>query len=111
MKLDYETGEIFNLKPEYTSMSRRPGIGREWFDQYKNDVYSSSKDYVIIRGRKMRPPKFYDQIMKDLDPDLMDDIVERRLDNFVPTDNTPERLKVRHEVTKSRLAQYSRDVV
>ena len=38
-------------------------------------------------------------------------VFERRLDNFVPTDNTPERLKVRHEVTKSRLAQYSRDVV
>ena len=42
---------------------------------------------------------------------MMEQIIEDRLDRFDPKNNTPERLKVRHEVTKSRLAQYSRDVV
>ena len=37
--------------------------------------------------------------------------IEDRLDRFDAKNNTPERLKVRNEVTKSRLALYSRDVV
>ena len=107
--IDYETGEIFNLKPEYVSMSRRPGIASAWFDKYKNDVYPS--DSVHIGGRFFRPPKYYDKIMKSLAPEMMEQIIEDRLDRFDPKNNTPERLAVRHEVTKSRLAQYSRDVV
>jgi hypothetical protein len=49
--------------------------------------------------------------MKALDPELMEDILATRLDRFDPLNNTPERLAVRHEVTKARLASYSRDVV
>ena len=107
--IDYETGEIFNLKPEYVTMSRMPGIASEWFHKYKSDVYPS--DSIHIDGRSFRPPKFYDKIMKSIDPDLMEQIIEDRLDRFDAKNNTPQRLKVRHEVAKSRLAQYSRDVV
>jgi hypothetical protein len=37
--IDYDTGEVVDLKPEYTTMSRRPGIAGDWFDKYKDDVY------------------------------------------------------------------------
>jgi len=47
--------------PEYNTMSRRPGIGKTWYDQYKSDVYPHG--YVVIRkGLKVRPPRFYDNI-------------------------------------------------
>lgn len=45
-------------KPEFVTMSRRPGIGKGWFDVFKSDVYPS--DEVVLRGRVMRPPKYYD---------------------------------------------------
>lgn len=51
--------------PEYTTMSRggrgkgSGGIGKAWFDRWKGDVYSS--DSVVMRGKEMRPPKFYDR--------------------------------------------------
>lgn len=45
-------------KPEYTTMSRRPGIGKPWLDKYKDDVYPH--DYVIINNFKAKPPKYYD---------------------------------------------------
>lgn len=51
--IDQETGEIHQLKPEYTTMSRRPGIGRAWFDKYKSDLYPD--DFIILRGKKMKP--------------------------------------------------------
>jgi hypothetical protein len=107
--IDYETGEIIDLKPEYTTMSRKPGIAGDWFDKYHPDVYPS--DSIHVDGREMRPPKFYDKKMKALDPALMEDILADRLDRFDPLNNTPERLAVRYEVTKARLASYSRDVV
>jgi hypothetical protein len=44
--------------------------------------------------------------MKSLDPELMESIIATRLDRFDSSNNTPERLKVRSDVTKARLAQY-----
>ncbi len=45
---------------EYCTMSRRPGIGKRWFDEFKCEVYAS--DSVIVRGKEVRPPKFYDSM-------------------------------------------------
>lgn len=57
------TGEIAEdhyrgRKPEYVTMSRRPGIGKAWFDMYRSDVYPA--DEIVIRGKVMSPPKYYD---------------------------------------------------
>lgn len=52
-------GFICRVRPEFSLMSRRPGIGAAWLAKYKPDVYPS--DEVISNGRKARPPRFYDQ--------------------------------------------------
>lgn len=62
-----ETGEIITLKPEYTTMSRKPGIGAPWLRRFKTDVYNH--DHLIIRGgSKVRPPRFFDNHLEKLDP-------------------------------------------
>ena len=53
------TGEGSQIKPEYCTMSRRPGIGATWLEKYKADVYPH--DYVVINGHKVKPPRFYDK--------------------------------------------------
>ncbi len=45
-------------RPEYVTMSRRPGIGSTWFDRFASDVYPS--DEVVHEGKRYRPPRFYD---------------------------------------------------
>ena len=61
-KPDLETGEIIELLPEYTTMSRggavkgSKGIGGNFFNQFKSDLYPS--DQCIIEGRPMKPPKY-----------------------------------------------------
>lgn len=46
--------------PEYTTMSRRPGIGSGFYDQFKDDIYNC--DVVVLKdGIKVRPPKAYDR--------------------------------------------------
>lgn len=46
------------LKPEYSTMSRRPGIGFRWIEQFYRDVYP--RDGVVINGTVTRPPRYYD---------------------------------------------------
>lgn len=47
--------------PEYSTMSRRPGIGSPWLAKWKRDCYPN--DFCIMNGRKIRVPKAYDQLM------------------------------------------------
>ncbi len=65
-RLDERTGEEWFVKPPYVTMSRRPGLGAEWFSRFYRDVYPD--DVCIRDGRKQRPPKFYDRLMERKDP-------------------------------------------
>lgn len=78
--VDKKTGEVFDLKPEYTTMSRRPGIGKDWYDKYKNDVYNY--DYVVIRGKKMKAPKYYDRVFEVEFPDEFNKLKGKRKNNI-----------------------------
>jgi hypothetical protein len=79
-------------KPEFITMSRRPGIGKGFFEKYKDDIFPN--DFVVLNGKKMLPPKFYETIH---DPFEMDDIKERRAKQRVKyhPDKTIQRLQVR----------------
>ncbi len=94
-KIDPETGEIYDLKPEYTTMSRRPGIGHDWLKQYPADAFP--RDMIILHGKKMKPPKYYDRQYE-----LNNSLEFRKLRNIRKVnakthhaDNTPQRLSVR----------------
>ena len=65
--VDPDTGEILSeITPEFSRMSRRPGIGSRWLKRFMPDVYPHG--YVVVDGRKVRPPRFYDQLFKSVDP-------------------------------------------
>lgn len=92
-------GEILkDLLPEYTTMSRRPGIGRPWLEKYQTDVYPD--DFVLMRGKKLKPPKYYDNILHSSNPFILDEIKERRVQNgkLNQKHSTPERLYVRETI-------------
>lgn len=104
---DKTTGEYFgDREPEYAVMSRRPGVGRTWFDQFHADVYPS--DEVITRGHPTKPPKFYDLLAEAKDPESYKKIKRTRRANRKRQDQTDARLKVRETVTLSRLATYTK---
>lgn len=109
-RFDPNTGEIFRLKPEYTTMSRRPGIGSAWFDKYHADVYPH--DRVVVRGREMRPPKFYDTRFEILDPETFEEVKNNREEKAkLWVDNqTEERLNVREKVQQLALKRLPRNL-
>ncbi|QCQ85103.1 replication initiator protein [Blackfly microvirus SF02] len=53
--------EYGSRAPEYSTMSRRPGIGSPWLAKWKTDCFPN--DFCIMNGRKVRVPKAYDQLM------------------------------------------------
>jgi hypothetical protein len=110
LKIDDETGECWDRKPEYTTMSRRPGIGRDWYDKYRDDVYPH--DFVVVNGKKTRPPKYYDKLEAVERPyDFEEVLYKRELDALKHLDNnTPERLETRETVLLTKLKKLPRDV-
>lgn len=52
------------LIPEYITMSRNPGIGKEWIKKYWSDVYNYDK-LEMKGGLLTRPPRYYDNIFED----------------------------------------------
>jgi len=98
------TGEIIEMTPEYSTMSRRPGIAAKWLEQNMDDVYP--KDFVTInRGQKVRPPKFYDSQYEKIYPS---DFKRLKLSRIAKAarhkdNNTDSRLIVRQEIKQLQL--------
>jgi hypothetical protein len=107
---DPNTGEVFDRKPEYTTMSRRPGIAKKWYDQFKDDVYPS--DFVVVNGKKVKPPKYYDYLYEHEYPSDLEKIKKGRKANAkkFADDNTRERLVVREKCQLAKLANLPRNL-
>lgn len=107
-RVNPDTGEWWNIKPEFITMSRRPGIGYNWLYNYFDDLFP--KDEVIHNGRKLTPPRYYTNFLKVVNPPLFDQIKFERFQNAILSldDNTPDRLKVRQSVQEARLTKLPR---
>lgn len=106
-RINPETGEICEVRPEYATMSRRPGLGYSWYQRYKNDLYPH--DFVIVDGRKYPVPKYYDRLLEKESPILMSEIRALREETYYEiNDNTDERLAVKKEVKTHQLNHLSR---
>lgn len=51
------TGELHQVRPEFSVMSRRPGIGQAYVDKYKSDFFPSG--FIVVDGVKQAIPQFY----------------------------------------------------
>lgn len=96
------------LTPEFTLMSRRPGIGRPFLEKYSCSIYPH--DSVLIRGRKMQPPKFYDNRLEITSPAEFKTIKSRRRRKqfLAVDDNTTPRLIVKEACAKAKFKQLKR---
>lgn len=115
-RIDPYTGEIFKLKPEYTTMSRNPGIGNLWLRQFHRDVFRHDR-LVTRKGAKISPPRYYSNLYEIIDPSHHKTIINNRLskqfDSFsngklakLRLDTTSERLKVREKVQEATLSTF-----
>jgi hypothetical protein len=108
LRLNMETGEYVEVTPEYVTMSRRPGIGKEWIDKWKSDVYPA--DICVVDGKEWKPPRFYDNQLEEKE---LEEIKGKRArygkKDSVLFDQTVARRLVREKVKKSKIKHLPRD--
>ncbi len=73
--------QLKGRKPEYLTMSRRPGIGNTWLEKYIRDVYPSD-EIVTKTGFKLRPPRYYDLQLEKQNEKLLREIKLKRTQNL-----------------------------
>lgn len=89
-------------KPEYITMSRRPGIGRGWFDKFSGDVYPDGR--CVVNGKLVQAPKFYDGLFEQINPEGFKALKAKRsvMTEERRLENDSFRLPVREAVAKAR---------
>lgn len=102
--VDVTTGLYLERCHEFCKMSLRPGIAKGWITRFQSDVYPHGR--CVSRGFEAVPPRFYDLQFKAVDPVGHAGMLLRRSvsRDAVFDDNSPDRLRVKEVVSKSRLA-------
>lgn len=78
---NFEIYDDFNISPEFSLMSRKPGIARQYLDDhpeiydYDEIIYSTSSG-----GKKTKPPRYFDKIFQEDFPDIFDNVKNKRIE-------------------------------
>ena len=75
-RVDKRTGEVWNVIPEFSTQSRRPGIGKGFFEKYAKEIYDN--DSVVAKGREYRPPRYFDRLLEQAHQETHDHVQHRR---------------------------------
>lgn len=88
-------GVVYDRRPEFAVMSRRPGIGAGYYEKFGQEV--RDHDSIIVNGHEVRPPRFYDTRSECIDNALfnLNKRKRKRLSVLNRADNTEERLRVK----------------
>lgn len=107
MSCDFD-GVITFIQPEYVTMSRRPGIGRDWYDKYKDDVFPADHVPVPGLGMQKKVPRYYEELFKDASPIELEEIkaIRKAFRDAHAEDYTPERLKDKYDVARANYALF-----
>lgn len=110
-------------QPEYVFMSRKPGIGYDYFANKADTIYEN--DEIIIRGHKekispVKPPSFFDKKYDLINHEKMQEIkyqrkkIARRVNetkNAQSSLTEKERLKIEERTKINKMSILKRDAI
>jgi len=99
--LQEETGELIPVQQPYAVMSLRPAIGRNWLEKFNGDIYQADKDFLAMRGKEMKPAKYFDRLMDNIDPERIERIKKKRKEEREP--KTLNELRTHEKITRARI--------
>lgn len=103
-------GVVHSRVPEFTVMSRRPGIGLGWYMKYGAETYAL--DSCVVNGKEVRPPRYYDGKFELQAPEEFARLKRKRKRRsfLFRADNTVDRRRVKEVLQLKRLQQLRRSV-
>ena len=109
-RIDPITLAEYEVEPEFTRMSLKPGIGATWYEKYATDIFPG--DFCIVDGSKKKVPRYYEQSFKKHDPEKHEEIKKRRRKKArqMAKDTTPDRLRQREICAEARVTKLKREL-
>lgn len=101
------TGEIHRVKPEFVTMSSRPGIGSGWMDRFACDAFPS--DFVVLDGKKFPVPRYYKKRLSDIEAQRVT-AARKAAARRQADDNTDKRLMTRTESALLKAERLKREL-
>lgn len=97
--------------PEFTTKSLKPGLGHDYYMKYAHEIYAH--DSLIVNGKKVKPPRFYDERYAMLDRTGMEELKEFRRRHAIErsrADSTPERRRTKEVFQELVMARFKRSL-
>lgn len=110
--VDERTGEVlFERRPEFCVMSRRPGIGAWWYDRFHRDLFpGGGESRAVVEGQERKVPRYYINRLIERDPLSAEEVAYVRFQRALEVpleESSPQRLQVREEVARARQEFFS----
>lgn len=101
------TGKLYQVKPEFAVMSRRPGLGHAYVERFKSDFYPS--DFIIVDGQKTPVPRYY---LKQLSEEEQRKVKLARTQRAIPHkgERTNARRFAKMTVRNARISPLKREL-
>lgn len=95
-------------KKSFITMSKNPPIADEWIKKYLKQTLEN--DEIVINKKKVKPPKYYDKIMEESEPDAYRSLSYKREAWLEKNKKDLEywRLRTREQIQLSRAKKLKR---
>lgn len=92
-KLEKFNYDMLGIIPEFSLMSRKPGIGERYYEQNKDKIYANDTVYIPKKGGSIssKPPKYFDKLYEREEPEAMEFVKSQRTYNSQMSDHIKYR--------------------
>ena len=109
------TMEWHEVEPEFARMSRgnrkgSGGIGKDWYDKHKHNMYPHDRCSIPGRGFIGTPPKYYDKLFGQTNPDELEVIKEARTQKMLDSLENGPGMDSRIKNEDARIAMLNRSL-
>lgn len=98
VRIDEETGELIALQQPRSFMSKY--LAKKWWTLFNQGI--RDHDYVVIEGRKMRPPRQYDDWLGEVDEKKLEEVKNKRKEKVEYDSKTESKNRARARSAHAR---------
>jgi len=105
-------GVAYWVRPPYTTMSLKPGIGADFYAKFKTDFFPSDESPLPSKGIIKKVPRYYQNILESENPDLLATVKAVR-QKYISThrdEYTPDRLRQKYICARAQQHRRQREL-